>query len=363
MPKMRLNEAITAYERYRVSLKKGKSALNSDRVATTRLLEVAGGNMFMDSIGDTLIDDVFIDLGQTNGGRSMANYHYVYQNFFQWARKRSYIKYDPMEDRPAPTYTVTERRRLPVSQFPVLLDQAGSPRNRALFAGAIYLLSRSIELSQIRIADLNLEQGRVRVNVAKKKGRYDVATDLMPITSELDQEMRQWLMTYQDACGYLDTSWYLFPAFSPPRAQRGHWGSVAGTGRPRPDRMVAETHKLANEALDRMGWKLPGEKGEGMHTLRRAGARARFDVLKAMGYDGALRQVQSLLHHKNAGMTEHYIGIDLDKFIRDEQLIGKPMYPQLTNPDLVNLAEHRVDRYKPSEWETALPGFKVRRAA
>lgn len=363
MPKMRLNDGIEAYARYRISLKKGKEALKTDKTAMTRLLEVAGGNLFMEKINDTIIDDVFIDLGQGNAGRSMANYHYIYKNFFKWARKRSYITYDPMEDRPAPTYTVTERRRLPVTQFPVLLDTANTPRDRALFAGAIYLLSRSIELTQIRIADVNLDQGRVRVNVAKKTGRYDVATDLMPITTELDQELRHWLMLYQDMCGYLDTSWYLFPAYTPARAQKGHWGSVPGTGRPRPERMVADTHKLANIALDRMGWKLPGERGEGMHTLRRAGARARFDVLKAMGYDGALRQVQSLLHHKNAGMTEHYIGIDLDKFIRDEQLIGKPMYPQLTNPDLVNLAEHRVDRYKAEDWETALPGFKVRRAA
>jgi integrase len=310
-----------------------------------------------------MLDDVFIDLAQGNGGRSRANYHYIYKNFFKWARKRSYITYDPMEDRPAPTFTVTERRRLPVTMFPTLLDQAGGPRNRILFAGAIYLLVRSIELTRIRIADVNLEQGRIRVNLAKKTGRYDVATDLMPITSELDAELRHWLIQYQDMCGYLDTSWYLFPAFTPARAQKGHWGAVSGTGLPRPDRMVAETHKLANEALDRINWKLQGERGEGMHTLRRAGARARFDVLKALGYDGALRQVQSLLHHKNAAMTEHYIGIDLDKFIRDEQLIGKPMYPQLSNPELVNLAEHRVDRYRPEDWETALPGFKVRRAA
>lgn len=363
MPKMRLNEGIAAYERYRIALRKGKSALKTDRVATTRLLEVAGGNMFMDKITDALMDDVFIEMGQSNSGRSMSNYHYAFQKFFAWARKRSYLTYDPMEDRPAPTYTVTERRRLPVSLFPVLLDQAGSPRNRALFSGGIYLLSRSIELTQIRIADVNLEQGRVRINVAKKKGRNDVATDLMPITSEFDMELRTWLMKYQDLCGYLDTSWYLFPAFTPPGSRPGVRGSVAGTGMPRPDRPVGETHSLANITLNAMNWKLPGETGEGMHTLRRAGARARFDALKDLGYDGALRQVQSLLHHKHANMTEQYIGIDLDKFQRDEQLIGQPMYPQLSNPDVVNLAEHRVDRYRPEDWESALPGFKIRRAS
>lgn len=363
MPRMRLNEGIVGYERYRIALKKGPSAIKSDRVATTRLLEVAGGNMFMDKLTDTMIDDVFIELGQTNDGRSLCNYHYVYQKFFAWARKRGYLSYDPMEDRPAPTYTVRERRRLPVTLFPTLLDRAGGPRNRALFAGGIYLLSRSIELTQIRIADVNLEQGRVRINVAKKKGRNDVATDLMPITSEMDQELRMWLMTYQDLCGYLDTSWYLYPAFTPPGSRPGVRGSVAGTGVPRPDKMVGSTHSLANITLDAMNWKLPGETGEGMHTLRRAGARARFDVLKDIGYDGALRQVQSLLHHKNAAVTEQYIGIDLDKFLRDEQLIGKPMYPQLRDPQVVNLSEHRVDRYRAEDWETALPGFKIRRAS
>lgn len=367
MVKTRLNEAIVGYAKYRVSKKKSRSALNSDRVTLTRLQEVVGGNQWCDKITETHIDDLFIEIGQTNSARSMCNHHYILVSFFQWMRRRGYVAVDLMEDRDPPDFTVEEKRRLPVELFSTVLDRASNPRDRCLFAAGIYLLSRSVELvgnpdrDGLRIGDVNLNQGRVRVHVAKQKGRNKQVVDLMPITSEFDEELRQWLMIYQDHCGYLDPSWHLFPRMTRPISRRGHMGIVKGSGRLIPDKTMQKPYLAINPILDGIGWKLDGEQGEGMHTLRRGGARARFDVLVDLGYDGALRQVQSLLHHANATMTEGYIGINLDRHKRDAALIGQKMYPQITKP--VNLAEHRVDPYIPGQFETDLPGFKLRRVA
>lgn len=365
--KVRLNDAIDGYRKYRISRKKSLSALNSDRITLTRLLELVGGNQWCDKITETHLDDLFIEIGQTNSARSLCNHHYIMVSFFRWLRRRGYVNVDLMEDRDPPDFTVEEKRRLPVEMFPTVLDKAANPRNRALYAAGIYLLSRSVELvgnqerDGIRIGDVNLNQGRIRVHVAKQKGRNKQVIDLMPITAEFDAELRQWLMIYQDHCGYLDPSWHLFPRMTRPISSPGRMGIVKGSGRLIPDKKMHKPYEAFNAVLDAIGWKLDGEKGEGMHTLRRGGARARFDVLVDLGYDGALRQVQSLLHHANAGMTEGYIGINLDRFKRDAALIGQEMYPQLQKP--VILAEHRVDPYIPGQFETDLPGFKLRRVA
>lgn len=367
MAQIRLSEAIDQYDRYRIAKKKSRSARANDAVTLRRLLEQVGGNMLCHKITETHIDDTMIELGQTNSNRSLCNHHYILVTFFNFLRRRGYVPVDLMEDRDPPDFTVEEKRRMPVDLFPTVLDMAVSPRDRILYGSAIYLLSRSVELvgnvdrDGIRIGDVNLNQGRIRVHVAKQKGRNKQVIDLMPITSEFDAELRRWLMYYQDECGYLDPSWHLIPRMSRAVAVKGRMGIAPGSGKLRPDLKMNKPHEAINRVFDAMNWKLDGEKGEGMHTLRRGGARARFDVLVDMGYDGALRQVQSLLHHTDTKMTEGYIGINLDKFKRDRELIGKEMYPQLKN--VVNLAEHRVDPYVQGQFETDLPGFKIRRVA
>lgn len=367
MPQIKLSEAIDKYKRFRVSASKSQSAITNEQSSLRRLLEIVGGNMYCHKITDTHIDDFFIEIGQTNSARSQCNHHYILVTFFRFLRKRGFVPVDLMEDREPPAFTVEEKRRLPVEMFPVVLDKANCPRDRALFAAGIYLLSRSVELvgnaerDGIRIGDVNLNQGRIRVHVAKVRGRRANVIDLMPITSEFDEELRRYLLWYQDQCGYLDPSWNLFPRMGRAKAVKGREGFLPGSGQLIPHLKMQKPYHNINPVLDEIGFTVAGDKGEGMHTLRRGGARARFDVLVDLGYDGALRQVQSLLHHANAGMTEDYIGINLDKFKRDRDLIGQQMYPQLKN--VVNLAEHRVDPYIQGQFEADLPGFNIRRVA
>lgn len=369
MAKTRVRDAIDGYHRFRKSQKLAQNTLRMDRMTLTRLLERTGGDMFVENINPSHVDDVMIDLGQTNSARSLCNHHYNLEAFFKWCAANKHMpRYnDPMAGRKPPAFKMQEQRRLHVSQFPQVLDAAPNPRDRALFAGALYLLSRSTELASIRIGDVNFNMQRIRVNVAKTRGRKQFATDLMPITKELDEELRRWLMAYQDHCGYLDPTWYLFPRLSRPTWRQERPGEKpkfnAASQELVPNLSVYKAHEIANRTLTKIGFRQEGQRGEGMHTFRRGGARARFDALRGLGYDGALRQVQALLHHANTAMTEHYIGLTLDKLERDEALMGQLMYPQLQGENLVNLNEHRVDPYDSRTWESDLPGFKIRRAS
>lgn len=367
MAKTWMRDAVEQYYRHRTATKISKQTIACDRVTLSRLLEVTGGDILVESVRPDHIDRVMINLGQTNASRSLVNHHNNLGSFFKFcARSKLMPRYnDPMDGRRPPKFQMIERRRLHVSQFPVVLDAAPNPRDRALFASALYVLGRAVELSSFRIGDVNFPMQRIRMNVAKVSGRARYATDLMPITSEFDEELRRWLMVYQDHCGYLDPTWYLFPRLSRPKWLHAEGDRKAGFNAASqelvPNLQLQAAHVIARRTLKKIQFD---QEGEGMHTFRRAGARARFDALRGLGYDGALRQVQALLHHSTTAMTEHYIGLNLDKLERDEALMGQAMYPQLQSENLVDLNQHRVDHIPHGQtWEPDLPGFKLRRVS
>ena len=86
---------------------------------------------------------------------------------------------------------------------------------------------------------------------------------------------------------------------------------------------MTHPERVVQSALALVG--LPTDH-EGVHTLRRAGARNFFDFLVAdpsFGYDGALRTVSAFLHHKNVATTEHYLGLSSERERRDKVLRGQ----------------------------------------
>jgi integrase len=369
MAKTWMRDAVEQYYQYRTAMKVAKHTIACDRVTLGRLLEVTGGDILVESVRADHIDRTMINLGQTNSERSLVNHHNNLNSFFKYcARSKLMPRYnDPMDGRKPPSFQVEERRRLHVTQFPVALDAAPNARDRGFIAAGLYVLGRGGELSNFRVGDVNFPMQRIKMNVSKVRGRKRMSTDLMPITSEFDTELRQWLMAYQDHCGYLDPSWYLFPRLSRPKWLPEAAGRKAGFNAASqvlvPNLRIMKPHDIARRNLLKIGFITEDDRGEGMHAFRRAGARARFDALRGLGYDGALRQVQALLHHATTAMTEHYIGLDLDKLERDEALMGQMMYPQLQAENLVNLNEHRVDTIDERDWHADLPGFKIRRAS
>lgn len=207
------------------------------------------------------------------------------------------------------------KRRIPAAQFGRLLDAATHPRDRMILALGVYLLLRQSEIAELRVGDVDLTHGTVAVRVLKT-GKYDD----MPVSAELDAELRTWLTWYATHAGPLDDTWRLVPAKGRPRM-----GASVDTASPiDPLRPVGQPERIVQRAIADAGLG-PGDR-DGVHTLRRSAARAMFDRLVDDGYDGAGRIVQSLLHHSSFRQTEVYLGIEMDTLRRDEMLRGKSMF-------------------------------------
>ena len=223
------------------------------------------------------------------------------------------------------------RLRIPATEFSRLLDTASRPDRRMVIALGLFLFLRSGEIRTLRVGDVDLDAGVVHVTV--HKGRSQV--DEMPICYELDQELRQWFIAYAHDIGRpLRASDILVPA----HVKRPGWAPLADTGKYQPERMMLRPYDHVRGTLAEAGYPIHDEtgkkNGEGVHTLRRSGARAMYDAMidgrlgDAAARDDALRQVMTTLHHSSVTITEHYIGLERDRGRRDETLRGMRFLPQ-----------------------------------
>jgi integrase len=241
------------------------------------------------------------------------------------------------------------RLQLDRAQVRALLDDAATPRDRALIALAFFTGMRGSELRSIRLCDLDMETGTVFFHVWKSN-----LEDVLPLTPELRAELETWLHEYErrvrrDHGRGLLPSDYLIPSYVPNRYAPG-MTIVDGKVRHNKTRVAinpaqpaSSPRLIVKDGLRRLG--LP-HLNEGLHTLRRSAARQIFDALvETRRYDGALRVVQSLLHHRSVETTEQYIGLSTEALTRDEFLRTAVL---LRGPD-------RVDDVRLDVSDTAAP--------
>lgn len=328
--RQKLDEAISDYKHFRKSGGIALGTLRNESVVLNRFLSNTG-NIWVHNLESHHVTRHFEDAARTKSARSLRNDYTMLSVFFQWCRatKRMPIASDPMYGRRKPVAIIPERQRLHVSKFPALLDAAEKrePRNRAAVAVLLYTLLRDREAALLRVSDVDLDAGYIHVRVWKTHEE-----DLVPISSELDVELRKWLTHYTTSLGReLLPEDYLLPARGV-KTIRGERGRIVGreTVSYKPTIPIPRLFTIVNPCLEDIGFAVVGPDGkrkfEGAHTLRRSGARALFDALLDSGYDYALRVVQTMLHHKQMATTEVYIGISADRRSRDDLLKGKPMY-------------------------------------
>ena len=229
--------------------------------------------------------------------------------------------------------------RVPTHDFQRLLETADRPDRRIVIALGLFLFLRSSEIKTLRVSDVDLDMGTVNVVIHKTND-----WDEMPITSDLDRELRRWFVAYQEDIGRpLRPTDYLVPGHQrytgwAPRAEKGNF---------RPEVMMFRPFLHVQSILEKAGYPVTEEgkkSGEGVHTLRRSGARALYDALvegrigDPSARDDALRQVMSMLHHSSIQTTEHYIGLERDRQKRDTTLRGKSFLPE-TSTNLTLLKE------------------------
>lgn len=220
------------------------------------------------------------------------------------------------------------------------LEAANNPRDRAYYAVAVNTGLRQGEIVTLRVGHVDLEQGYI--NIVRHKTH---TTDRMPITSDLDGELRAWLTVYAQAIGRnLRREDHLLPAKSRPVGTPGESGIRAGVlTELHPDRPMHPDARMLQRTFARMG--LTDTKHEGMHTIRRSVARLLYGhVLEDSGSkDHALSIVQATLGHASPHMTQRYIGVDYFKQDRDRLLAGRGFLSELLpkGDNVVRLDERR----------------------
>lgn len=212
--------------------------------------------------------------------------------------------------------------------FPALLAVAHNPRDRAVLALGLYTLARQGEIAAITLSawPMNPEVNVLPIYREKRK-RWTES----PISRELRAEMLDWLKAYADQQGYDSwmvmaaehPDWYLVPAKLDGRAG---W-------RLKPDTFFNNMERVVKLALTDLGVTTTRQGssvehvGEGMHTIRRSGARALFArLVKSSGYESALTFTQAMLDHESSDMTKRYIGMDWVKEQLNKWIIENGMY-------------------------------------
>lgn len=299
------------------------------------------GKRHVSKIAVADMDELFAELSTRLADNSLNQIHATLCLFFRWCRNRGHmpLDLDPMAGRRMRKVRRVERRRVPASQFGELLDAVDHPRDRMVIALGLYLMLRQSEIADLRVGDVDLSSGEVAVRIFKTRD-----SDVMPISSELDRELRAWLTFYAEKCGPLKHDWYLVPAKDLGPINRNEAGKVVRlplTDVICPTRKMVKVERVVQRGLAGIGWPTHDEQGKplrtGAHTLRASSARALFDELVSQGYDGALRTVQAFLHHANGTMTERYLGLEIDRSQRNKKFNGSPLLPSQAAENVVPL--------------------------
>lgn len=343
--KQKLSDSIDDYLAHRRARPKGNSEarLKSISITLRRLLTVTG-NILTENLHEGHVDAYFKEASKTRGKRSLGLDTADLKGFFKWAirTKRAGRNGDPMADYEAPTAPPRPWRGFHISKLPALLDATKHPRDRILLALAAYLLGRSIEFALLRIEDVDLDAGFIRYQIPKTD-----KVDLLPICTELDQELRSWLEWYSRHTGTLQALWYLVPAKTP-APLNGNRPSDPDAVKLRPGVQVRGTHSIAQKALVEIGFTVRDSEGkslgEGMHTIRRSMARALHDQLRDEGDPNPVETVRAMLNHATEKQTRDYIGLQTSRIHRDQRFRGKAMFPGLQSGTVSELEAYRREK-------------------
>jgi len=246
------------------------------------------------------------------------------KSFVAYCSRRGWTRADLLSE-VIPRREARKIRQQPsVNSLLAMLAATTDPRDRAVLACAMNTGLRASEIAPLRVGDVDLRTLTLHVWISKSQ-----VEDNMPITSDLAHELDGWLSTYERLIDRpLSDADCLFPTSTGPRYR---WRTLPDGLRERyhvpsvylPHKPVAKLHRIAQTALSSIG--LP-TKHEGIHTLRRAFARAHYESLVSLGgHDGAIRVVMTSLHHTNVSTTERYLGVTSERKTRDESLRGRSL--------------------------------------
>ena len=208
-----------------------------------------------------------------------------------------------------------------------MLERSSNPCERVALALGMNTGLRANDIKHLTIFDASLAGGVIQTEIRKTR-----KLDIKPITTELHDELVRWLDIYAEYTGVggrgeLPNDWLLVPSYrNPAPAETAHHIHL------RPTKMHTHPWRMVQRPLSRMGYPTVGE---GFHTLRRSSARALFESLRSggEGRDHALMVVQAFLNHADTKQTQHYLGLDQERTIRDALLKDQPFLSRLAQAE------------------------------
>ena len=321
-----LSQAIEQYVRHLRARGLATNTVDNTAQVLRRALAL-WGDIQLTSITHAHVDNLFAHYGWKESTRNL--YLSRINVFFTWARSHRYMAKDwsPTDGwRPLRVPRV-DRTRVPVEEFGALLDAATHPRDRAVCALGLFVMLRGSEIQSLRVRDLSLDH--LELAIYRHKTRQ---ADVMPVSEELREEMVRWLNWYRADQGTLRPDWFLTPAKNPNHTfydrETGRIGVDADTlASLRPTVKLGKPYAAVQRTLQQLGYET---YREGEHTLRRSGARALADAINEdRGRDGALMRVASMLGHSDVRVTQKYIGWEMERQKRNEDIAGKAMFPAM----------------------------------
>lgn len=323
---MNLSDAIGTYLDARRG-RKAKQTVRCDEVALYKLLRQTGnipaGTLDTGHMESYFYDPVFglatsVQSSTFNINRSRM------AMFTRWLVAEGHVTTDPMRKVESRKALKKNRRRLSIEQMTAAIESCKHPRDRALVALACNTGLRISSILGLRVRSLDLDSGILIAPVPKTQQEI-----VMPITADLDGEMRLWLDHYRFELGALDPEWYLVPA----RHAHGWEGSCTLA----PDKRMGVPWRVIHEAFEAIG---VDAKGEGFHTMRRSAGRALFENAIAAGDPRAIHIVQAFYGHAEVRMTQNYIGTDEERRRLHELMRGQ-RFLKTSDGDVIDLASRR----------------------
>ena len=311
------------------------------------------GGCGMSAIDPAHVARFFAPLATVSQG-SRNNALDALRQFMGWAERMGYMPRDEgdrvLGGRKAKPHVRRPKHYIPASDFPAALDIAGErePGARMVLALAIYTLARTGEISAIRLGDVDLMSRTLRIYRGKTHRWTEVG-----ICPELYGETAAWLSYYADRFGFIGPTdlmsahpdWYFVPRreYWAPRNSAGEFDSGNAIYHIKPELEAINQQRIVKRVLVGLGVELPAGTGpravdalgEGMHTIRRSGARAMLDWLSSqpgMGQDKALLHVSVMLDHSDPRITLAYIGMDIEREQLNDRLRSAPMYGAANSP-------------------------------
>lgn len=351
---MRIPEAVAAYKDEMRSLALAPRTIQNQGYMLDRLVKVAGvlarergkrKPLDCREIDGQLIVRLFdayegIAQGQRNNLLSVLRKFLAYCERERWMEAGETSRL--LATRKSKGYQREQKFYIPVTDFQALLNcQDRHPADRAVIALALYTLARKSEIQALTLKDIDFEARTLNVWRQKRKRWTPVG-----MTPELEAELVRWLTDYAALMGYEkykhmlwdQPDWHVIPRLVPHLRAPGE-RNFAATGEYDldPTCSIVTMEHIVKRALDAIGASTTrtGAKvrhlGEGMHTIRRSGARALFKYLSGkVGKDDALLTVSVMLDHENTAITLRYIGLELQReelneWLRNtESMYGNP---------------------------------------